>query len=79
MVVAGVVKEGNADSNSYPLPPTDERVYNGAALILIGILIDLGRIPLFITGITFSGRFSINCKIGKYNCKIQLLCGRGYT
>ena len=49
MIVAGVVTAGNADYNPYPLPPTDENVYNGAALILIGGLFDLVSIPFFIS------------------------------
>jgi len=50
MVVAGVVTAGNADYNPYPIPPTDEKFYNGATLILLGVLMDLGSIPLFIAG-----------------------------
>jgi len=58
MVVAGVVTAGNADSNPYPLPipPTDKKFYNGAALIATGLILDLVSIPFFISGAKNKGR-----------------------
>jgi hypothetical protein len=57
LIVTGFIMAGHANNPlPYPVPPTDTKTYDGAALILIGSLIDLGSIPFFISGAKNKGR-----------------------
>ena len=49
-IITGAMMMGTAKNNPpFPLPPTDEKTYDGAGLIFLGMLIDLGSIPFFLS------------------------------
>ncbi len=49
-IITGAMMMGTAKNNApFPIPPTDEKTYDGAGLIVLGMLVDLASIPFFIS------------------------------